>query len=437
MLGTRDVRAVVTSLSGESFDSYLTKRESCEQISMAEGAFDYYDGSVSTNVRSSQHAVTLPEGRYCVVVDNSWVVPDGADGDSPLRVRVKVETRASTGDWTRFVQSRFPDSYSPIYADWILDWDSGNDEILSAISHLPQTMAAALQENYRWSHVNITNHRATPLHGQLDVSFSGKATPISKTVYVPAESNLEVNVSPAWDASLRTLTAGTPINLQMTLTDADTGKTISAESLSYRLLPPTYFAWRMGETEMTIFSPVLVTPNARFVAEVLAAAAAKTPWGTIVGYQDVPGYSRVDVTTYQIEAVWDALQARGFAYVNAPEAYATTAVQHIKPPSVTYGDRTGNCIESVLLLASILEATGMTTNLLYTETHAWLGVDTWSDDTDIIPVETTQLGRGSFLDAWEVGVDNYDKWSDSDEFQLVDVRAARDSGILPNPWLPN
>jgi hypothetical protein len=281
--------------------------------------------------------------------------------------------------------------------------------------------------------VNLTNV-GVPFHGRLVASFDGYAEKFQQTLSMEDGEAQTVAIDPSFTDSIKSLRAATPATFRLDIYD-DLDRTVYSDTKALKLLPLSYFAWYVNGELTHFLSPVFVTPNSDFVADVLKDAAGRTPWGGIVGYQYVSGYSHDEVTQYQMAAVWDALQERGFTYVNAPEAYSTSTVQNIKSAADTYADGSGNCIESVILLASVLEATGMTVNLVFTLGHAFLGVDTWYDDPTVNPIETTMLPSDTFDDAFQAGINRYERDRNSPFFHVIDVNVARDNGILPNPWI--
>lgn len=253
---------------------------------------------------------------------------------------------------------------------------------------------------------------------------------------IDADDTTMVYLDPSFiDSKIDALKAATPATFMLIITDGTSGDTVWSESRQIQLLPLSYFAFMLDGVDMRPYSAAMVTPDSTYVRSVLTKAAEKTPWGAIGGYQEVPGYSHDEVTMYQMAAVWDTLQEHGFTYVNAPEAYTTSGAQYVKPPAVTYTDRSGNCVESVLLLASVLEATGMTVNFVYKPSHVYLGVDVWYDEPTVIALETTMLPYASFDLANGYASYSYEQDVDSPGFQLIDVRQARAYGIMPNPWM--
>jgi tetratricopeptide (TPR) repeat protein len=120
----------------------------------------------------------------------------------------------------------------------------------------------------------------------------------------------------------------------------------------------------------------------------------------------------------------DALGVYGITYVEDPDAPITkvlgssTAVDTVRFPRTTLANRTGDCDDTTVLLASLLEAAGIRTMVLTTPGHIFLAFDSDGDaenaallatrDLEIvsaggtawIPIETTVLKDG-FMAAWK------------------------------------
>jgi tetratricopeptide (TPR) repeat protein len=155
-------------------------------------------------------------------------------------------------------------------------------------------------------------------------------------------------------------------------------------------------------------------------------------------------------------AMTDALAELGVAYVPDPNnPYASIAemehaVDTIHYPHETLRSRSGDCDDTTVLLASLLENVGVPTRLVDAPGHIFLLVGTGlhernrlalgldetmyviADEEVWVPVETTALGKG-FAEAWSRGVEAYRSWGARGQLTLVDVAEAqgRYEPVLP------
>lgn len=435
-----------------AINAWLAPDHSCDDAGESDRV-RYYAGSMARNGSFwTSVEANLPKGMHCLIIDNTGSIRDGANGRNPAPVNYTIIAKPQTGNDAPVLAENLVAPENEILVDWSINYATAENEVFTALAHLPATFQCceARQERpgqrplppiggaddfeFHFSHVNLTNV-GMPFYGQLEATFGSYAEAFRRTVNLRDGESQTIYIDPSFSDTIKGLHAATPATFSITLTDSATGQVVYSDSQSYQILPLSYFAWYLDGDAVHFLSPVLVTPNSGFIDEVLVDAAARTPWGSIVGYQEIGGYSHDEVTQIQMAAVWDTLQERGFTYVNAPEAYSSSAAQKVKPPAEVYADQSGNCIESVLLLASILEATGMTVNIVFTLGHAYLGVDTWFDEPVLNALETTMLPTASFEDAYAVAANRYETDQHNQFFQLIDVKVARQYGINPNPWI--
>lgn len=152
-------------------------------------------------------------------------------------------------------------------------------------------------------------------------------------------------------------------------------------------------------TDLSRYLGAFVTPNAPTVIKFLRVVATHHPEGRIYGYQQ-------DVKP-QVKAIFDALKEESkIAYVNStvafnPEQNATS--QRVRLPRECLDEGSANCIDGTLLFASLLEAASLTSAIVLTPGHAFVG---WLDqpDTDSWSyLETTMIGTNSFEEALDIG----------------------------------
>jgi hypothetical protein len=145
-------------------------------------------------------------------------------------------------------------------------------------------------------------------------------------------------------------------------------------------------------------------------------------------------------------AIFDAVSTLGVRYVQDPNnpypksAGHATFVDQVSYPRHTLARRTGDCDDTTVLIAALLENVGIATKFVDVPGHLFLLFDTDRHERDLvgledrmfvkanqglwIPLETTFLNRG-FAEAWQEGADNYAKAAAMDSVNLVDVQEAK------------
>lgn len=192
-------------------------------------------------------------------------------------------------------------------------------------------------------------------------------------------------------------------------------------------------------------SPAL-TSLMQDAAERLGRATGRT---ALDGYQsDDP--ARVDGI---VEAIWDAVRARGITYAEPPASWGLRG-QKVRTPSEVLDGRLGTCLDTVLTVAALLELAGINSTLWLAEGHIFLGY--WREDatlgfpatTDVEVVvnlvdlgrigvlETTKLTGGAAsatLDDAKQVARTYLQNRLGDVLGVTDIRGARESRIFPLP----
>lgn len=239
------------------------------------------------------------------------------------------------------------------------------------------------------------------------------------------------------------------VNVEVQDLDARTEvhKTISVWLLAKSTAPlkvkdPSTGTWR----DLTSYLGAFVTPNAPEVMSYLRKAVEKQPNKRLVGYQVSPekaSAGRVedkDEVASQVRAVYEALAESGITYINSvidftPEA-GTASNQRVRVPRESLADRSANCIDGTVLMASLLEGMSLNPAIVVVPGHAFLGWETWRNNGDWRYLETTLIPSHSFDDACIKGDQTALKWQAADRggqtmFRRWSLRELRAMGITP------
>lgn len=208
-------------------------------------------------------------------------------------------------------------------------------------------------------------------------------------------------------------------------------------------------------TGLNIFPQTItsfITPNHPVINNIVVKAGAMMK--KITGSSVLPEYQTAnsrDVRN-QVAAVFAAIHELGIVYRSMPASYESVG-QRITMPDQVVSSKIGNCIELTLLMATVLEAIGINSVVIFQKGHAYLGV--WlvndcyqsgvGDDPayieklcaegidEMMVLESTYVSQEnvSFEDAISVAKRNL---SDHDEFEMfVDVKRCRLEQIFPLP----
>jgi hypothetical protein len=230
--------------------------------------------------------------------------------------------------------------------------------------------------------------------------YSAEAVGTTELVAVnaaPAEATIDL-LPTFFPDRLRAVTEATRATLRVRVENLDAGVELDG----------TYPIWLLARTtaRLAVRDPAkgsdvdlsrqlgaFVTPNAPAVLEVLRKAVDLHPDKALVGYQtDEAGVAA------QVAAIYAALKAAQIAYVNTvrfhgalPDVWA----QRIRLPSEALADRSANCMDGVMLMASLIEAASLSPALVLLPGHAIVAwrpeesADRWSYlETTLVSTDT-------------------------------------------------
>ena len=321
-----------------------------------------------------------------------------------------------------------------LYVSWQLD-TTENGEFLTAYAHLYGVPEIEKTYGLYFCVVTVDARAASiPAEGIIEVSIGDYAQPARYVYEITTQEVYKYGLNPTFSAKIAEISTPTPVTVNLKVTQK-TGAQLFAESKTVQMLPIGYYAWFLGESDRRKVSMVLATPHADPVMKVISAAARATPWNAIVGYQETQGYDHNKVVDYQMRAVYNVLQNLGVTYVSTSTTFTSSEVQRIRLPVQTLSDNSGNCIETTLLFDAIFEAIGFQTYFVFVTGHVYLAVSEWPGSDQVLPLETTMLGSGTYDEARSTGLDEYRKAKDDQGFLLVDVQAVRKAGIEPTPYM--
>ncbi|MBU3666113.1 MAG: hypothetical protein FGM15_09610 [Chthoniobacterales bacterium] len=166
----------------------------------------------------------------------------------------------------------------------------------------------------------------------------------------------------------------------------------------------------------------------------------------------------------QVFAIWNVMQRKGLRYSNVVTTAAESESvhsQHVRLFDESVKAAQANCVDGSVLLAAVLRKIGLDPHLVSVPGHMFLAFSL--DDETMVGLETTMMGDAdlpavdgkrlrSFLkfdpeqrkndESWatfeaaldtgtQALVEASDKFGEDPDYQLIDLQAARNLGILP------
>lgn len=153
--------------------------------------------------------------------------------------------------------------------------------------------------------------------------------------------------------------------------------------------------------DLTPYLGAWVTPHAPVVMKLLRRAADMHPDQHIAGYQ--VGHEGIKE---QVKAIFEALKTKGIVYVNSVLTFGATKgeyMQRVRLPRESIKDKSANCIDGTVLMASILEAASLNPGIVLIPGHAFLAWETQDGNDQWDYLETTMIGSHDFRAAHKAG----------------------------------
>lgn len=255
----------------------------------------------------------------------------------------------------------------------------------------------------------ITNLSTQTRRLRISSNIEGYSAHAVDTIEIPAGSGpLEIHQLPTiYPQALASVNELTRASLNVLIEELlDGGTRVESQS--------THPIWLLARTSAPLavkdpatggwidhsrYLGAFVTPNAPELMSFLRQAVELHPQKRLAGYQG--DRSQVEP---QVRALYDALKSCAeIQYVNSVIAFnpdAGVSNQRVRLPRESLSARQANCIDGVVLFASLLEAVSLNPGLVIVPGHAFLAWETWNDGSDEWRyLETTLIGSGSFDEA--------------------------------------
>ena len=273
----------------------------------------------------------------------------------------------------------------------------------------------------------------------LTVEIQGFTHKFEKNITItPLGVNLQV-LPAMLDGALDNCNTARKMQLHVTLTDNDTGKSYINETkdIALQSMYDIQFVNDAGTKMQHANICAWITPEDPIIRTWQRDATdvlSKYSDGAVqqfVGYQ-----GSADDTLYQVMALYDTLANVYKVRYNMTSVTTSGngANQRIALPAQVIDDRSGLCVETAVTMASATEALGFNTYVAFLPGHAMTLIELQDQSTEYLLIETIALTFGKdFKKVLTYGSadDMYNLLSDKGVFYLVNVQSERKNGIRP------
>jgi hypothetical protein len=178
-----------------------------------------------------------------------------------------------------------------------------------------------------------------------------------------------------------------------------------------------------------------VTPHDTGVEQMLSRAKEFMPGRRLPGYEawKTPDQQR-ESTYVQARAIYRAVQNKGVSYVKSSITFGghNSVSERVRMPYESLRHVSANCIDGVVMFASLFENLGMDPIVVLVPGHAYVGVRTAQTGDRYLYLDTALTGRATFeaaLQSAETGMAR----TNPRDITRIPLNEARTAGIYPMP----
>ena len=228
---------------------------------------------------------------------------------------------------------------------------------------------------------------------QLGIPGFGAAQHFA-AVLPDADTVYELHPPLNWNvAQLRTTTSAVSTRLTVTMSRDAIAAGKRVVGISLRPLDEALYFVRDGNdsVDLSWIFAAYVDEHANVVDQILDSAQRSGIVDRFDGYAQ----ANTRAVQRQVWAIWQALSKHGIRYSGADPAIERgphVFSQRVRFLARTWADRSANCIDGSVLIASVLQRIGIRSFLVLVPGHAFVGYYTDADNRHAAYLETTLLG---------------------------------------------
>ena len=324
---------------------------------------------------------------------------------------------------------------------WTLN-TSSTGEFLSCFAHL-YANEYWQSKGFHFATLILDNSASVESEARtISIVVEKYSNTVVKNVTLAPREKKTVYFDPTFVVDLKKIATPTPATVTFKAVRSD-GFSFT-ETKTITILPANNFSWGKGG-DLREFSIVFSTPGADPIVKLLDTAnktttfppANKTTALPIRGYKEVSGFSREEIVSLQMKAVYNTVKALGVTYVNSSLGLYETKAQFLKSPREMMINYSGNALEIALLFTSAFESIDLRPFLVFTTNHVFVAVAEWKDNDRLLPLDTALGTNTSYEDARARGKDLLERRRTTDPaFLVVDVSQMRKTNkVAPCPYL--
>lgn len=281
--------------------------------------------------------------------------------------------------------------------------------------------------------LTISNYNDSPLNARILVQVPGWSDAELQNVSIGSGEVRKLLFAPVFWPRLYTnheITAATAV---VKVTDS-ANQPLYNGTVPLRLRSVDDMYWG-PDFRFSSFIASWVTPHDPQVEAVLAKAKDFLPGRRLPGYEEWKSPAEQALSTReQAKAIYRALHETGVSYVKSSLTFGrnTSVSERVRLPGESLQRQSANCIDGVVMYASLFENLGMDPEVVLVPGHAYVGVRQSEDSGSYLYIETAITGRASFDAAVKAASKGLAKVPSKDVIH-ISIADARSAGIYPMP----
>jgi hypothetical protein len=281
--------------------------------------------------------------------------------------------------------------------------------------------------------VTLSNTTGESIQQRVRVVIPGWSDPEIQLVSMPAGAERTFFFAPSFLPRLyqsREIIAATAL---ISVTD-DQGSELYSTTTPVRLRSSEDMYWGEG-FKFASFIASWVTPHSREVEMALSRARHYIPDRRLPGYEEWKNAREQEQETYrEARAIFTALHSAGLSYVKSSLTLGGNQAlsERVRMPSVSLLESSANCIDAVVLYASLFENLSMDAKVVIVPGHAYVGVRVAPGSPRFLMIDAALTGHASFEAAVASANRGLARRPASQITQVL-IPEARSSGIYPMP----
>ncbi len=281
--------------------------------------------------------------------------------------------------------------------------------------------------------VTVSNPTSTPLRARISVQIQGWSDEEIQLAQLSGGATKTYLFAPTF---LPRFYANHEIAAATTIVNVSdfAGQTLYLQTVPVKVRSAEDMFWG-SKFQFAPFIASWITPHDERVEEILRKAKEYMPGRRLPGYEpEKDALGQEQMTYSEARAIYRALQEAGVSYVKSSMTLGAhqDASERVRMPESSLRDVSANCIDGVVMYASLFENLGMEPVVLLLPGHAYVGVRVSPKSDKYLYIETAITGRASFEDSIASAARGVASLKSSEQIR-VSVADARNMGIFPMP----